>query len=748
MANNYEQIMALVNAGNKMGLSNTITRDNGIPLDLSSVQESYNDAVVYAATKAIAYHGQILSADGVVYQIVAESQGTVNIDGTNYEIYIKPVGVAPQGDDASISVTADGLVSIFGYSAAQDGTLPVRENGALVWKTLEAIGAGDGNDNTTYEFALNEAGNGLVITPKFNGQAIEEDGETVVYELALDVYTKAEADAKYALKSELYDDSALTAKIEAVENKVDTGDQTVSAYVAAQISAAEAGKLTKVLADSADVANNKVTVNGEETTPVENVIYLVKDNAVSEGDVYKEYMVIGGALVQTGDTSTDLSDYAKTADVNSALALKYDISAHEAYAATITEALAGKVDNSALDSYYTSEQVDEKVNVKANAADVYAKSETYSQAEVNKLIQTVSGDSSESAASVKRTLDTYIAATDAEIYGSTVVEGWKDEEGNYNPSYSTATSRIDALETLAANNTTLAQKGVDDAAAVKAIADTNTSDIEALEDSVTNVNTSVAKNAEDIVTANAKITALENADATINDTIAGQATSIADIKVKDEAQDALIDSNTKAIATKADSSALTALSDKIGEIPEEKTIIELINDSKYDDTTVKDLITAEQTRAEAAEKVNADAIAALVGEDSGKTARAIAKEEVAAIVGSAPEAFDTLEEIAAWITNDQTGAAALSNKVAAHSTMLNGIGENGQPATVIEAINSAIDNIDEYELGVATTNALGGVKASTEIGVAEDGTMSVTSLSMDKLVQGENTLILNGGSAL
>lgn len=57
MANNYNDIMNLVNAGNKMGLSNTITRDNGIPLDLSSVQASYNDAVIYAATKAIAYQG-------------------------------------------------------------------------------------------------------------------------------------------------------------------------------------------------------------------------------------------------------------------------------------------------------------------------------------------------------------------------------------------------------------------------------------------------------------------------------------------------------------------------------------------------------------------------------------------------------------------------------------------------------------------------------------------------------------------
>ena len=154
MANNYEQIMALVNAGNKMGLSNAITRDNGIPLDLSSVYDTYEDAVVYAATKAIAYQNQVIAAEGIVYVIVAESQGKVKIGEVEYDNYLKPVGTAPTGDDASISVTAEGLVSVFGFAAAQDGTLPVRENGVLTWKTLEAIGAGDGNDNTTYEFAL------------------------------------------------------------------------------------------------------------------------------------------------------------------------------------------------------------------------------------------------------------------------------------------------------------------------------------------------------------------------------------------------------------------------------------------------------------------------------------------------------------------------------------------------------------------------------------------------------------------
>jgi hypothetical protein len=54
----------------------------------------------------------------------------------------------------------------------------------------------------------------------------------------------------------------------------------------------------------------------------------------------------------------------------------------------------------------------------------------------------------------------------------------------------------------------------------------------------------------------------------------------------------------------------------------------------------------------------------LVGEDTDKSARAIAAEEVAKIVASADTDFDTLKEIADWITNDTVGAAQMSNDIA------------------------------------------------------------------------------------
>lgn len=48
--------------------------------------------------------------------------------------------------------------------------------------------------------------------------------------------------------------------------------------------------------------------------PKDNVIYLVKDETVTAGDAYKEYLLIGEQLTQIGDTSVNLEGFVK--DVN------------------------------------------------------------------------------------------------------------------------------------------------------------------------------------------------------------------------------------------------------------------------------------------------------------------------------------------------------------------------------------------------------------------------------------------------
>ena len=69
----------------------------------------------------------------------------------------------------------------------------------------------------------------------------------------------------------------------------------------------------------------------------ENVIYMVKDDTVTGDDKYKEYQLINGAVVQTGDTSIDLSGYAKLEDIENGEILHTDLSGNLAGITTVLD---------------------------------------------------------------------------------------------------------------------------------------------------------------------------------------------------------------------------------------------------------------------------------------------------------------------------------------------------------------------------------------------------------------------------
>lgn len=68
---------------------------------------------------------------------------------------------------------------------------------------------------------------------------------------------------------------------------------------------------------------------------------------------------------------------------------------------------------------------------------------------------------------------------------------------------------------------------------------------------------------------------------------------------------------------------------------------------------------------EARIKDNEDAIGVLNGSGDGSVQKQVA-DAIAGVVASAPEDFDTLKEIADYIASDKTGAAELSNRIAAN----------------------------------------------------------------------------------
>ena len=153
--------------------------------------------------------------------------------------------------------------------------------------------------------------------------------------------------------------------------------------------------------------------------------------------------------------------------------------------------------------------------------------------------------------------------------------------------------------------------------------------------------------------------------------------------------------------------------------------VEALEKGTYDDTAVRELISANKTAIEA----NDGEILALQGAvdtlNSGAevvgsvahTANAAAAAEVAKIVADADESFDTLKEIADWILNDTTGAADMANDIAALEAKMAGI-----DATVVAKIAAEleaalkVDGADKYALASELTSLANRVKAIEDAG--------------------------------
>ena len=69
------------------------------------------------------------------------------------------------------------------------------------------------------------------------------------------------------------------------------------------------------IAQSEHLKRKFVTVLPEPSVADEHTIYMLKDKSVTGDDKFKEYMLIEGVVQCVGDTSVDLTDYAKTADI-------------------------------------------------------------------------------------------------------------------------------------------------------------------------------------------------------------------------------------------------------------------------------------------------------------------------------------------------------------------------------------------------------------------------------------------------
>ena len=113
---------------------------------------------------------------------------------------------------------------------------------------------------------------------------------------------------------------------------------------------------------------------------------------------------------------------------------------------------------------------------------------------------------------------------------------------------------------------------------------------------------------------------------------------------------------------------------------------------------------AAQAKEDAA--VAAAAVEILVGEGDGsvkKIAEDAAAEAVAAVVAGAESDFDTLKEVAEWISADKEGSAALQATVSDHTTAINTI--NGDIDALEAKVDGDIANLTTHMSDAATALA-------------------------------------------
>ena len=134
-------------------------------------------------------------------------------------------------------------------------------------------------------------------------------------------------------------------------------------------------------------------------------------------------------------------------------------------------------------------------------------------------------------------------------------------------------------------------------------------------------------------------------------------------------------------------------------------VLAIANKGVADAKTAQDAANAAQSDVDALETVvgandtaglrkrikdNETAIGTLRGTDTGKSARAIAAEEVAKVVNGAPESFDTLKELSDWISTHGTDATAMNTAITKLQGIVAGIGGEGEKATVVAYVTDAI----------------------------------------------------------
>ena len=498
MAKNYSEVYSAVyTKGNSMSFGNAMLRGNGVPLDITEVYDSYNKAVLYAAENAVAYEGQLLAVtengDTTVYVITPKLQGNVAIDVAgdgvtkDVPVYIKEVGAVPTADGKTIEVV-DGVLKLVGLAGLDAGKTyqPVLVNGKIEWREPSAVTV-EGLDTrletaegkiTALEGKVGDAESGLVkdvadakaaiAQAQADIDGLEEHAEdykaadetlhtTISGEVATAIAEAVAEVKKYADDNDadtVYDDTKVKEDI-ATNAQAIAGVKTTAEQAAADISAevkarqdADTALKTELqgyvateIGKQAHFSAKVVTSTEEMTDPT--TLYLMK-TAESGDDMYEEWMLIEGTPAKIGTTATDLSDYAKTADVNTAISgVQSSLNAAIAAEAEAREGAIGTVDGK-IDGV-----AEDLAGFKTTVSETYETKEVVTT-KVGELQTSINGLTTEvGKKAVKADVDAAIGAvTDAAQAAQDKADANEIEIGKLKTADEGFETRIGALETV------------------------------------------------------------------------------------------------------------------------------------------------------------------------------------------------------------------------------------------------------------------------------------------------------------
>ena len=701
-------------------LDKSFARALGQPLDSTEVYYSKTAAEEYAATPN-AYVGQKI--------VVVENGVVTHYSIENAEGALKELGSKPVGDEKSITVAENGTVSLKGV-----GSLTFERD------ILDEEGQPTGEKEAVQYQPLMTAA-GLVWV---------EPSKTTVEGLATLI-------------------DALTVRVKALEDDRVTEAELEAAVKVAKDRADEAYTLAEGKVDSSTYATDKKALEDED-----KAVRAIAEAAKSSIDTFLNTEGVADVVDSLKDIKDELDKMADATDLVNGLALKAD----KTY---VDDELAKKQDVIAENTY------------DAYGAAATAKSEAIADAESK--IATAKQEAIDDAATKYATKESLKATDDKAVSNATAIENLTGrindivaEGGEPNQINNikvngkvqaiaedksvditvptkftdiTDDSGFDARITAAQNQ---ADKGVNDASAAQTTANEAKSTADANTTAIGTLNGTVAGHTESIADHATRIGVLEQADIThaaeyktLSGIVSGHTETIAK-KAEQTALDAVnqkasaneiaiqtlnettvpaINAEVAKKANAADVYTKTEVNNITGTPAEGKTLVQMIVDAKaeatYDDTAVKALITAEETRAKAAEQANANEIARV----NGVLLSAIENKE---------EGLDSIKELASWIEEHGTEASEMTEAISDNTKAIAAI--NNETTGILATAKKYTDD-SIAGLPTATAEALGLVKFdNTTIKMNENSQLYVAKVSTDILVQGEAELVLNGGNAL